>query len=337
MILYCIGIDYRHTSLAVREQAYRRREEIVRFFREYNVEAVALFTCNRIEVYAFAFDAICLRQTLSEARSRFKGFFEKAYVYSGLNAMLRHALRLAVGLCSQIRGEPQIMLQLQNWLRQEDFSAPLKKIWLLILARAVYIRRNSGIEQKATNIAQVVLSDLEQKLKHKQPKEILIVGSGKIAELFVQEKPDNVILHFAARKRYSKAQHLARQSGGEALFLKDIGGKIEGIDAIVSATASPHYIIKKDMVSAAIKQRQRPLYIYDLAVPRDIEPEIAAIPQVVLRNLDGLSELLAEYNKLLAPYSENAMRLIESELSNIEGAVYAYDHYRGRAAVAACA
>jgi len=229
------------------------------------------------------------------------------------------------------------MAQLQNWLKQESFPAQFKKIWLAVLAEASDIRRSSGIEQKATNIAQVVLSDLQQKLAYKQPKEILMVGTGKIAELFTQQKPDDVILHFAARKRFLKAKQLAQQSGGQAIFFEAIGERIEQIDAVVSATASPHYVIKKSTVLPAIRQRQNPLYMYDLAVPRDIEPDLAAVPTVVLRDLDSLSELLMGYNQALQPYCQSVETLIETSLSRIEGAINVYNHYSRHAAVTTCA
>ena len=147
-----------------------------------------------------------------------------------------------------------------------------------------------------------------------QTREIVIIGTGKIAELFARHRPSKAHITFVAHKNYQKAETLAKYSGGETLPLQDLPRIITKAAAVISATSSPHYILKKEHFNNYPVRRERPLYVYDLAIPRDAEPEIGAIAGVLLQNLDDLGHIFSRYNEFRRERVELASRLIEDVL-----------------------
>lgn len=313
MIFYCLGIDHRRTKLEVREAASRRRNSIIHSWQSLNQAAAALFTCNRAELYGSAKDLSSMARAINTVRRDFPIIFKDAYLKQGKLRVIRHALELASGLHSQILGERQIYQQLSSWLRRGQVSEPIKNIWVKVLRSAANIRDKSGIGSKGVNIADIVLADLGSS----QPKQVVVIGTGKVAELIADKRVPGVSLHFVSRKRESKAKQLARACGGRAIKFDNLFDTLTYADALISATASPHYILGKEKLLRVISKRSKPLYIYDLALPRDIEPEAGDIPGVSLQNLDDLRILFKKHNSGLRECIQKAEDLIEEKLYEV--------------------
>ena len=255
MILYLIGINYKVAPLAIRESIYRTRKEIIDFWQDKEEERVALFTCNRIELYGVSENIFSAANTIELFREKFPDVFERSYVKQGNREVIEHALRLSSGLESQIIAEKEILEQLNSWIKESSFPWIFKKIWKEILTRTEDIRSKSGLKYVNNNVARIIFRHLSNH------KEIALVGTGKIAQVFSENKPDGVSLHFVARKKHKRAARLARRSGGRALLLDDLPGLLLSVDAVISATKSPHYILKKEYLSNIVQRRKKLLYI----------------------------------------------------------------------------
>lgn len=300
MIFYAIGIDYKNTHLALRELVYSQRAAIMRFWKQPGREAEVLFTCNRIEIYAVSRSQAVLEKDIYSFKRSFFPFFEQAYLKLGLEEVIGHALRLALGLESQILAEKQIFLQLNSWVRKEPFSWPIKTVWLEVLAVAEKLRQELDSGRATSSLSDIVLEDLILNTGWSSKKKVLVVGTGKVAKDFSETKFPDIELYFFARKRIKKARRLAKNSAAKAFLLEDLSRELLDADGLVTATSSPHYILRKEFLAKALGLRKRSLYIYDLALPRDIEPQAAAIPGVFLKNLEDLAENFKRYNEKLS-------------------------------------
>lgn len=313
MDLYLIGIDYRSAPISLREPLYRRGNEIASFWNTVAKEAAVLFTCNRIELYGVSEDIFQAAGIIKSFKERFPQVFEISYVKNGVDEVIEHSLRLSCGLESQIIGEEDIVKQLKSWIKQDSFPYILKKIWEEVLTKAQEVRVKSGLKGVKNNIATVIFKDLGKQ------KEIVVIGTGKIAQLFSENKPDRINLHFVARKKHKRARQLARQAGGRAILFDDLRDVFLSADAVISATKSPHYVLKKRYFSGIIPKPKSLLYLYDLAVPRDIEPEISDLPGIFLQNLDDLDRIFKQHNKGLSESIKKAELLILHHIFEIAG------------------
>lgn len=315
MYFYLTGIDYKSAPIHIRDEIYRYRKLISDFwFKAASGNAVVLATCNRIEIYGVA-------SSLSEVSGCLRNFFDcfvhfskYAYVRYGREAVLRHALRLAVGLESQIRGERQISMQLIAWLKDSCLPESLNGLWNEAFLFSKQIRATSGLNAGSGDIATLVLGDIEGRLKKKDAYEIAVIGTGKIASLFARASLSRAHLSFVANKNFKGACDLAQYSNGKALRLKDVPGLLKKADVLICATSSPHYVLNQNHFSGVLKDRKVPLYAYDLAVPRDIDPEVKRLEGILLQNLDDLSFVFSEYNALLCVQAEAAQVLIDDAL-----------------------
>ena len=293
MNFYLIGIDYRRADINLREAVYHSQKEIARFWNVSIQEAAILSTCNRFEIYGA--DSLSSIGRLESFYSRFPQFAAGYYI-AGRADVFRHALRLACGLESQLKGEAQILEQLGLWLRQKEIPAVLLNFWNTILQEAKDIRNYAGLNQRGYNIAAAIFADLKRYRPCAEQLEVVIAGTGKIAELLAVFRPDYVHLNFISHKNKLRAQKLAEYSKGLTLSFRDMPGVLSETDVLISATSSPHFVFKKAHFEQLISKRKAPLYLYDLAIPRDIEPSVAGLEGIVLKNLDDLTPTLKNFS-----------------------------------------
>lgn len=305
MSFYLIGTDYKRADIALREKIYLRRKEILSFYKEIFQEAALFSTCNRFEIYGFVKDSI-----------RFRAPAGNWYFAEGKLKLLRHVLRVATGLESQIKGEQQILEQINSW--RIGLPENLAKFWQEVYFEALDIRQQSGLNRSEYNIASFVFDDLNKNQSNFKPLKLIVIGTGKVAHALAVNRPKDFRLVFAAHKNKSRAEKLAEYAKGEVVSLKDLEQAVSEADALISATASPHYILNKEEAARIISTRERPLYIYDLAIPRDIEPAAGEIKGVVLKNLDDLTLIFEEHNKKILQKLNLAEYLIEERIKGYE-------------------
>jgi len=287
MFFYLIGVDHRTASIDMREALYWKRRSISEFLSSgIRQRTAVLSTCNRFEVYGLTKDAFTAAVTVDLLRARFKPLFDNAYVIHSRDNVFRHLVRLAAGLESQIKGESQIYSQLGAWASQDYLSSELASLVHDALFAAHDIRMKDGLNRPENNIAVVVYDRILSEIQPDKLLKVVVVGTGKIAELFAVYKPQGIRISFASHKNISKARELAVKAGGAAFTLKELPAYLKSADVLVSATASPHRVFNKNYFSGIAVSRESQLYIYDLALPRDVAPAVKDIEGIILKNID---------------------------------------------------
>ncbi len=325
MYFYLLGIDYKSAPIGAREALYRKRKDLDRFL------AAPLYTCNRIELYGLAQDLFEARILINIFRREFNEFADYGYIRLGKKDVFRHLLRVASGLESQIKGEPQILQQLYTWRVKNYFPEPLLGLISKAVSSAKDIRIKSGLGRVDNNIATFVSGNLLERIKEQKRLKVVIVGTGKIAELFALSPHPRLYLYFAAHKNYLKARELAKRAGGEALELKNLPERLSAIDALISATSSPHFLFDENYLRKAGAKREKPLYLYDLAIPRDINPNAANVEGILLNDLDTLTEIIDAQNKNQQTFIFLAEGMIEEVMQGYEEQAYEDDFKAGYA------
>lgn len=315
MHFYLIGVDHKKAPLEVREALYRRRNDIAGFWAKCLSQRTAiLITCNRFEIYGVTTDERAGKEYMALFRSEFPQFNEKGYVEYGREDVFRHALRLACGLESQLKGELQILQQLEAWNRRQPYDSPLPDLWQKAILSARQIRIRSGLDREESNIAALIFENLTKQINNRDPIKVIIVGTGKIAGIFAMHNTPRALLSFVAGKNYLKAQELARQAKGKALKFGEISNELLTADVLISATSSPHFILSAGDFLEAASRRDRPLYVFDLATPRDIHPDAFGVKGIVLKNLDDLAPLFKAHNERLSERLVSAENLIKEKM-----------------------
>lgn len=298
MYFYLTGIDYKTAPLGALESVCRSRRRLSGFLAGYKLHETAMLrTCNRIEIYGVASNADEAFTRIKELSRAFPEFYSHAYTKYTEREVFCHALRLASGLESWLQGETAILRQLKSWRQQETFPSALAGLWDEVISLSEGIRQRSGLNLEADNIANIVFHDLNKRISPGVAIRAIVMGTGKIAELIAKYRPSRVSLDFVAHKNYLKAESLARESSGRAFLIKDLPRIINDADVLISATSSPHTLLYKADFASLGGNRERALYVYDLALPRDVEPGVRDIPFVSLQDLSDLSIVIAEYNK----------------------------------------
>ncbi len=263
-------------------------------------EVALVSTCNRTELYVGADPALVppaielLAETGGVGPATLR---QHAYVHQGAQAA-RHAFRVASGLDSMVLGEPQILGQMKQAVREADsagtLGATLHQMFQRSFAVAKEVRTATEIGAHSISMAAAAVRLAGQLFEDLAKTKVLFVGAGEMIEL--------AATHFAARhpqliavanRTLERGERLAGRFGAEALRLADLPQRLAEFDIVVSCTASTLPIIGLGAVERALKaRRRRPIFMVDLAVPRDIEPEVARLPDVYLYTVDDLSALV---------------------------------------------
>jgi glutamyl-tRNA reductase len=268
-------------------------------------EATLLSTCNRTELYVAANDAhaaAALAQPALEWLALQGGtsgaqLAEHAYVVED-SAAARHAFRVASGLDSMVLGEPQILGQIKQAVREAGLAGTLGSTLHQLFQRsfsvAKEVRTATEIGAHSVSMAAATVrlaSQLFEDLRHVR---VLLVGAGEMIELvaahFASQKPLSMAV---ANRTQERGESVAARFGASAMRLADLPERLHEFDVVVSCTASTLPLIGLGAVERALKKRrQRPMFMVDLAVPRDIEPEVSRLNDVYLYTVDDLSALV---------------------------------------------
>ena len=267
-------------------------------------EAALVSTCNRTELYVAAGTASVtelVRPTLdwlAEQGGITGGqLLNHSYVMED-QAAARHAFRVAAGLDSMVLGEPQILGQMKQAVRLADeagtLGTTLHQLFQRSFAVAKEVRTSTEIGEHSISMAAAAVRLASQLFEDLSQIKVLFVGAGEMIELvathFEARAPKSIAL---ANRTLERGERLASRFGGEAMRLSDIPARLHEFDAVISCTASTLPIIGLGAVERALKARKRrPMFMVDLAVPRDIEQEVAQVADVYLYTVDDLSALV---------------------------------------------
>jgi glutamyl-tRNA reductase len=263
-------------------------------------EAAILSTCNRTEIYCagehsdidHTLDWLAHSGGVSPALLRSHAYTMR----DGLAA--RHAFRVASGLDSMVLGEPQILGQLKDAVRVADqagaLGTTLNQLFQRSFAVAKEVRTSTEIGAHSISMAAAAVRLASQLFEDMGKIRVLFVGAGEMVELaathFAARNPKGIAI---ANRTLERGERLAARFGGEVMRLADLPGRLHEFDAVISCTASTLPIIGLGAVERALKARKhRPMFMVDLAVPRDIEPEVKDLEDVYLYTVDDLASVV---------------------------------------------
>ena len=308
--LFCVGLNHETSPLEVRDALVLNEEEVGRAIQALREragarEALVISTCNRTEVYARGAAVEDPLQFVVSLLREIKGMDLTGpagrYLYTYREPeSVRHLFRVACGLDSQVLGEPQITGQVKDALalaeRMGGSGPVIERLLDAALRCSKRARSETGIGRGPVSSAYAAVSLAAKVLGSLEDKHVLLIGAGEMAGLAACHLTEAGVSHFMlANRSRERAEALAQPIQGRVVSLEAIPVVLPGADIVVSATSSPGTIVHEAEVRNAMKiRRNQPLLFLDLAVPRDIDPAVAKLPNVFLHDLDALGALVAQ-------------------------------------------
>jgi len=329
MTLITLGINHKTAPVAVREKVAFAPDTLPAQLRQANSdlgigEIAILSTCNRTELY-FTADQLdpepmlaWLQQIHNVELSQLQSCH---YIFSAEQAV-QHIMRVASGLDSLILGEPQILGQMKSAyaVAQEagTIGPELDRLFRQTFTVAKQVRTDTAIGENpvsvayaAVNLAQRIFADLSRS-------KALLIGAGETIDLVARHLVDAGVKDITvANRTLERAEALADQFGARAILLSDIPDELYKADIVIGSTASPLPILGKGAVERAMKKRKHePMFMVDIAVPRDIEAEVAEINDVYLYTVDDLKDIIEENVRQREHAAQDAQEIIEAGSSD---------------------
>ncbi|MDD4916004.1 MAG: glutamyl-tRNA reductase [Methylococcales bacterium] len=329
MTLLAVGINYNTAPVAVRERLAFPAEILENTLKNlWNIqeisEAAILSTCNRTEFYYQAEndDKTPLVNWIADTKHINPGEFAP-YLYSYTdNQSIRHMFRVACGLDSMILGEPQILGQMKTAYHAAyqagTLGRNLSKLFQHTFSAAKKVRTDTAIGSSPVSIAFAAVQLAQQIFEKLSEQTALLIGAGETIELTArhlhQQGIGRIII---ANRTYDKAHSLAMQFNGYAIALSELPNHLPEADIVVSSTASQLPILGKGRVESAIKKRKhKPMFMVDLAVPRDIEAEVEQLRDVYLYTIDDLQNTVNQNMDSRRRAAEQAEEIIDAQVEH---------------------
>jgi glutamyl-tRNA reductase len=306
MAILAYGLNFRTAPIDLRERIAFPAESLVQAHRDLTSsvpavgEVAILSTCNRTELYCSA--EMNDQEALVDWLSRYRNVApsdirDAAYAHWDRDAA-RHLMRVAAGLDSQVLGEPQILGQVKDaydMAREAGTLGPeLNLLSQVTLNVAKQVRTDTDIGRNPVSVAYAAVSLAQQIFADLSQNTALLLGAGDTIELVAQHLHNAGIGSMTiANRTLANAKALAANFGARAIQLTDIPSVLAQHDIVIASTGSPFPVLGKGAVEAAIRSRRhRPMFMVDIAVPRDIEPEVAELRDVYLYSIDDLTEII---------------------------------------------
>ena len=328
MKLTVIGLNHQTAPLAIREQLAFSAAALADAVRDLSVnaaaEAVILSTCNRTELYCVG-DAEMIINWLADYQG-VNAADIRPYLYTlGCSETIRHAFRVACGLDSMVLGEAQILGQMKEAVRiareQGSISTWLNALFQRTFQAAKEVRSLSGVGDNVVSMASAAVRMAEQSVGDISRLNVLFVGAGEmnesVATYFAAKQPRSLMV---ANRTLTRAANLCSKlgNGAQACKLEALPEILHRYDIIISCTGSELPVITREMVAQAAAQRsnhQKTQFMLDLAVPRDIEAEVAQLPHIALFTVDDMAERVAHGKEARAAAAAQAEAMVQAKVN----------------------
>lgn len=357
MSLLALGINHKTAPVALRERVTFSPETLNHAIESLRQQplvqaGVVLSTCNRTELYLSMeqpedvrpqdlhkqiVDWLCAYHKLSPDEVN-----KSLYWYQD-NDAVNHLMRVASGLDSLVLGEPQILGQVKKAYtesqREQSMSADLERLFQKTFSVAKRVRTETDIGASAVSVAFAACTLARQIFESLSEVNVLLVGAGETIELVARHLREHKVRHMMiANRTRERAQALADEVNAEVITLPEIDERLAQADIIISSTASPLPIIGKGMVERALKaRRNQPMLFVDIAVPRDIEPEVGKLASAYLYSVDDLHSIIQSNLAQRKAAAVQAEHIVQQESANFmawlraQGAVETIRDYRSQA------
>jgi glutamyl-tRNA reductase len=312
MPIFVLGLSHRTAPVTLRERfafAEARVPATLQLLRESGLaeEVVILSTCNRVEIYVAT--SLEPRQAFTELHEFLMNchdyrdpLTDEIYKLSEPHS-LEHLFKVASGLDSMVLGETEILGQLKKAydlaLQHNHTGSVLNKAFQRAFNVAKQIRTETNIQRGSVSVASVAVELAEKIFNSLDNRKVMVIGAGetseKAARALLSRGAKSIIV---SNRNYERAQALAAELNGRAVHFEEWATEFAGIDIVVSSTSAPHHILDRARLEPLMKLRgNEPLLLIDIAVPRDIEPEVNFLDNVYLYNIDDLQAIANDYLK----------------------------------------
>ena len=330
MEIVVVGLNHKTAPVELRERLHVPEKDLpksLELLGQYStiLERMIVSTCNRVEIYATVEDVeegrASIVHFLSEYHRIDRAEFEGTlYLYAQAEAV-RHVFRVASSLDAMVIGEPQIVGQFkaayQGALEQEATGAILNHLCERALYVAKRVRTETGVAQAAVSVPSAAVELARKIFGDLSGRTAMILGAGEMAELAARHLADEGVRSIIVSNRsYERAQELAGRLQGRAISFDDAKSEMVHSDVVISSTGAPHYVLSKaDLTEIIHLRRQRPLFLIDIAVPRDIDPSVNDLDNVYLYDIDDLEGVVQANLRERQKEAERAEALVEKEVT----------------------
>jgi len=332
MQLFAFGLNHNTAPVQIREQVNFSPEQIKHALhdlidRQLVQEIVIISTCNRTELYCGLDDDTTqvIINWLSQYHNVSRQLLDQhLYTYKQVD-VVRHLLRVACGLDSMILGEAQILGQIKSaYSTAREAGATgqlLNKLFEHSFFVAKHVRTDTAIGSSPVSVAFAAVRLAQQIFGDLSGHTALLIGAGETIELAARHLHENNLGRMiVANRTIERARQLAKEFAGYAITLEEIPFHLAEADVVFSSTASPLPILKQVDVKQAIKIRKhRPMFMVDIAVPRDIEPTVGDLEDVYLYSVDDLNEVIQENLRTRGQAAQKAEELIDTQVTHFLG------------------
>jgi glutamyl-tRNA reductase len=332
MQLIALGLNHTTAPVEIREKISFATDTLSNALNaltqcELAKEAVIVSTCNRTEIYCSVEqdNVVALYDWLARYHALTRDKIQH-YLYTHTDqAAVRHLLRVACGLDSMILGEPQILGQIKTAYSTARTAGTigklLGKLFEYSFSVAKQVRTDTAIGSSPVSVAFAAVRLAQQIFGDLQGNTALLIGAGETIELAARHLHEKGLGRMiVANRTVERARLVAKEFSGYAITLEEIPKHLEEADVVITSTASPTPILTKAMVEKAVKARKhRPIFMVDIAVPRDIEAEVAELEDVYLYSVDDLNQVIQENMRSREQAALKAEEIIDTEVSHFMG------------------
>lgn len=334
-MLILIGSNHKSCPIELREKLFfskKRLKGALLLLRERGVlkGAVILSTCHRVEIYACAEDLKSGIREIEDFISRYHEIDQRIispylYIYEEKRAM-KHLFSVTSGLDSLILGETQILSQVRFSLSEAEsvgfVDEFLRKVFHSAILSVRRIHSETKISEGKVSIGSVAMDFIKQRIGTLSGKNVLIIGVGKVTELILKYlKKEKLNVVFISNRTYNRAKELSCQMGAKAVRFDDLKQFLKDADIVITATASPHFIVKKETLEEIAGGRRQAksqkLLILDLAIPWDVDPRAGEIEGVDLFGLEDLDTVSKKNREKKIQEAEKAKEIIDIEVERL--------------------
>jgi glutamyl-tRNA reductase len=325
MQLALVGVSHKTAPVEVRERlAFNTdalRSALTTLVGRQDVsEAIILSTCNRVEVVAESSDDRLIREFLCDFH-RISHDAVSKHLYSFRNTdVIRHVFRVAASLDSMMIGEPQILGQVKEAYRIATDAGTVGMHLSALMDRAFAVakkvRSETGISQSAVSISFAAVELARKIFGDLTGKTVMIIGASKMGELAAKHlKRNGVSSVLVTNRTFERAVQLAKVFEGAAVPFEHFKDHMDRADIVITSTGAPHFIINKPLAEHIIhRRRNKPMFFIDIAVPRDIDPEVNQIDNAFLYDIDDLQQVIDANLKERMKEASRAEEIVDSEV-----------------------
>jgi glutamyl-tRNA reductase len=299
MSVVLVGISHHQAPVELRERAAldpERAGELARTLAGERGEAVCLSTCNRTELYLAEESADEAERKAEAALLALEEELGPSLYRLRDEAAALHLFRVAAGLDSMVPGEGEILGQVRGAHDVGATGPILDRLFRDALHAGKKARTETAIGESPASVSSAAAALAEQVFGDLNGRSVLVIGAGEAGELAIKSlRARGAVIAFVANRTRDRAEELTRVYGGDALSLGDVAPSLEHVDVVLSSTASPDWTLTRGDVQGTLQARRgRPLFLIDLAVPRDLDPAIHELEGCYLYDIDDLQAVVAE-------------------------------------------